>query len=55
MFAFTGLRGEQVRELEEKHSIFMTGDGRISLAGLNSENLDLVADKFHDVTKNAIL
>ena len=47
MFAFTGLKTEQVEELEHKHNIFMTRDGRISLAGLNNYNLDQVSDKFH--------
>ena len=52
MFAFTGLNKEQVDELREKHAIYMTLDGRISIAGLNSGNLDRVADAFHLVTKD---
>jgi aspartate/tyrosine/aromatic aminotransferase len=31
----------------------MTMDGRISLAGLNTGNLDYIADSFHAVTKDA--
>jgi aspartate/tyrosine/aromatic aminotransferase len=30
----------------------MTADGRISIAGLNTKNLDYVADAFHAVTKD---
>jgi aspartate/tyrosine/aromatic aminotransferase len=52
MFAYTGLTKEQVDELREKHAIYMTLDGRISIAGLNTGNLDQVADAFHKVTKD---
>ena len=50
MFAFTGLNEEQVQELREKYAIYMTKDGRISIAGLNTKNLDYVAEAFHAVT-----
>lgn len=30
----------------------MTPDGRISIAGLNTKNLDYVADAFNKVTKD---
>ena len=50
MFAYTGLNTEQVTELREKHAIYMTADGRISIAGLNTGNLDYVAKAFHEVT-----
>ena len=52
MFAFTGLNKDQVDKLREKYAIYMTADGRISIAGLNSQNLDYVADAFNDVTKD---
>mmetsp|Transcript_26026 Transcript_26026/g.25250 ORF Transcript_26026/g.25250 Transcript_26026/m.25250 type:complete len:89 (-) Transcript_26026:35-301(-) len=52
MFAFTGLNKEMVDELRTKQAIYMTADGRISIAGLNSGNLDYVADAFHAVTKD---
>lgn len=51
MFAYTGLNPEQVKELREKYAIYMTGDGRISIAGLNTGNLQYIASAFHDVTK----
>lgn len=50
MFAFTGLNKDQVNELREKYAIYMTMDGRISIAGLNSGNLEYVAQGFHNVT-----
>lgn len=52
MFAFTGLNKEMVEEIRKKHAIYMTADGRISISGLNSKNLDYVADAFHDITKD---
>ena len=50
MFAYTGLNKDQVNELREKYAIYMTMDGRISIAGLNTGNLAYVADAFHKVT-----
>ena len=50
MFAFTGLNKDQVNELREKYAIYMTMDGRICIAGLNTKNLDYVARAFHKVT-----
>ena len=50
MFAFTGLNKDMVNELRENYAIYMTMDGRISIAGLNSKNIDYVADAFHKVT-----
>ena len=51
MFAYTGLSTEQVNELREKYAIYMTADGRISIAGLNTGNLDYISEAFHNVTK----
>jgi len=50
MFAFTGLSKDMVNQLREEHAIYMTMDARISLAGLNSGNLEYVAAAFHKVT-----
>lgn len=52
MFAFTGLNKEMVDQLRTEYAIYMTQDGRISIAGLNTKNLDYVADAFHNVTKD---
>lgn len=51
MFAYTGLTKDMVMELREKYAIYMTADGRISIAGLNSGNLDYISEAFHKVTK----
>lgn len=52
MFAYTGLTKEMVDELRTKYAIYMTGDARISICGLNTKNLDYVAEAFHQVTHN---
>jgi aspartate aminotransferase len=51
MFAFTGLTPEQVERLIKEHHIYMTKDGRMSIAGLNSKNIKTVAKAIHEVTK----
>jgi len=50
MFAFTGMSADMCDELTDKHSIFLTKDGRISVAGINSGNVQTVAKAIHDVT-----
>jgi aspartate/tyrosine/aromatic aminotransferase len=40
MFAYTGLNQNHVNKLREESHIYMTQDGRISLCGLNSGNID---------------
>ena len=51
MFAFTGISPEMCDELTNEHSIYLTRDGRISLAGLNESNLARVAAALHRVTE----
>jgi len=50
MFAFTGMNQEMCKTLTEKYYIFLTTNGRISMAGLNDSNLKYVADAIHAVT-----
>jgi aspartate aminotransferase, mitochondrial len=52
MFCFSGMTGEMVDELAAKHSIYMTRDGRISMAGVNSKNVERLAEAIHSVTSN---
>lgn len=47
-----GIEPDEVKELMNAHHIYMTLDGRISIAGLNSKNVTYVANAFHQVTKN---
>lgn len=51
MFAYSGMTKDQVMELKSKHHIYCTADGRISMAGVTSENVDYIAEAIHDVTK----
>ena len=51
MFAYTGLNEEQILTMRANDGIYMTLDGRISVAGLNTGNLDYIAKSFHRVTK----
>lgn len=44
MFSFTGLTPPQTKALAEKAHIYMTGDGRISMAGLNGGNIVYFAE-----------
>lgn len=50
MFAFTGMSSDMCDELTEKHYIFLTRDGRISLAGINDNNVEYIAKAVHAVT-----
>lgn len=52
MFSFTGLTPKQSEAMIQKHHIYMTGNGRISIAGLTSANVDYVADAIKDVVEN---
>ena len=41
---------EQVDQLRAEHSIYLTGDGRISMAGITQHNVDYIAKAIHSVT-----
>ena len=43
MFCFTGLNRLQVETIRQDGGIYMTADGRINICGLNSSNMDYVA------------
>jgi len=51
MFCFTGISPEQVEKLTKEHSIYLTKDGRISVAGVSSKNVEYLAHALHQVTK----
>jgi aspartate aminotransferase, mitochondrial len=48
--SFSGMTGEMVDELAAKHSIYMTRNGRISMAGVTSKNVGRLAEAIHSVT-----
>lgn len=51
MFCYSGLTPQQVLRLREDFHIYLTEDGRISMAGINTHNVDYVAKAIHEVTK----
>ncbi|GME77581.1 unnamed protein product [[Candida] boidinii] len=50
MFCYTGLNQDQVSKLIEK-SVYLTSDGRISIAGIYEKNVDYLANAINEVTK----
>jgi len=40
MFAYTGVSEDMVNSLAKDHHVYLTKDGRISIAGLNTKNVD---------------
>lgn len=52
MFSYTGLTEQQVANMTGKHHIYMTKDGRISLAGLSSSKTEFLANAIVDSFKN---
>ncbi len=53
MFCYTGLSPEQVERMRHEFSVYMTKDGRISIAGITSGNVEYLARAIHEVTKDA--
>ncbi|GAX16705.1 aspartate aminotransferase, mitochondrial [Fistulifera solaris] len=51
MFAYSGLNKEQVMEMRAKHHLYCTADGRISMAGVTTNNVSYIANAMHDVSK----
>lgn len=51
MFVYTGLSDTQVQELRRKWHVYMTEDGRISVAGLNTRNVKYCAQAIDDVVR----
>lgn len=50
MFAFSGLTESMCQRLTNEYFIFLTMNGRISMAGLNDGNIEYVAKAIHAVT-----
>lgn len=51
MFCFTGLKPDQCERITKEFSVYLTKDGRISMAGVTSKNVDYLAHAIHAVTK----
>ena len=46
---------EQVAAITKDYSVFLTKDGRISMAGISSKNVGYLAEAMHAVTNWAIM
>ncbi|XP_059669818.1 aspartate aminotransferase, mitochondrial-like [Cornus florida] len=53
MFCFSGLSPEQVDELAKEYHVYMTHDGRISMAGVTTSNVNYLAKAIHEITKSS--
>jgi len=51
MFAFTGMTPDQVEKITKDFSVYLTKDGRISIAGITSGNVGHLAEAMATVTK----
>ncbi|XP_049830508.1 aspartate aminotransferase, mitochondrial [Schistocerca gregaria] len=51
MFCFTGMNPQQSERLTKEFSIYLTKDGRISMAGVTTKNVEYLAHGIHQVTK----
>jgi aspartate aminotransferase len=49
MFAYTGLTPEQMDKLAKEHSVYATKDGRISVAGITTGNVERLAKAIYAV------
>lgn len=53
MFSFTGLTKTQVEYMTKKHHVYLLPSGRISMAGINSGNVQRLAVAIDDAVRNA--
>jgi len=51
MFCYTGLKPDQVAKLIKDYHIYLTEDGRISMAGVNSKNVGYIAECIKKVSE----
>ncbi|KAI9682711.1 MAG: Aspartate aminotransferase, cytoplasmic [Trizodia sp. TS-e1964] len=54
MFSYTGLTEEQVLRLRKMAHVYMTKNGRISMAGLNTNNIDYFAKAMDRVVREPV-
>ena len=52
--SFTGLNGEQSKALVEKAHVYMTANGRISMAGLTTKNIRYFAESLDKVVRGQL-
>ena len=52
MFSYTGLTRPQVARMTDTWHVYMTADGRISMAGLNAAKCGYLADAIGDAVRS---
>ncbi|ORX59791.1 hypothetical protein DM01DRAFT_1317976 [Hesseltinella vesiculosa] len=52
MFCYSGMTPEQVDKIKDDWHVYLTRDGRISMAGVSSGNVKYLAEAIHNVTKD---
>ena len=52
MFSYTGLSVAQVAEIKSRFHVYMTDNGRVSMAGLNEGNVERFAEAIDYVVRN---
>ncbi|KAI7898716.1 aspartate aminotransferase [Cokeromyces recurvatus] len=52
MFCYSGMSPEQVNKIKSDWHVYLTQDGRISMAGMSSANVKYLAEAIHNVTKD---
>lgn len=51
MFSYTGFTPDMVTKLRDDFGIYIAGDGRINVAGISSDNIDVIAEGFASVMR----
>lgn len=49
MFSYTGLTSSQVSRMIEQHHVYLASNGRVSMAGVNENNVEYIARAIKDV------
>jgi len=52
MFCFSGMTPSEVARIREEHHVYITGDGRVSMAGVTEGNVEALADAIVEVTSH---
>lgn len=55
MFSYTGLKPHQVEYMTKKYHVYLLSSGRISMAGVNSSNVDRLAKAMDDAIRSSKL
>ena len=53
MFSFLGLSAEQAIKLREEHSVYMLNSSRINVAGVNTANIEYLANSIASVLRGS--